>query len=312
MRTHRASLLFAALCLLAVQPASAAESPSTKADDYRNALHGTISLQLAKAEDGGNPTLELAIAWICKKVEVPYQVKRSRELCGDKVKARISPINYTDVVAGRAVLTLATQAGLVPKIDDNGVYLTLKQGEAGNEAPPPTTLTVTQRLQLGQTLQVEVKALQGKDVDRYYWGDKDVEQKVQLSLKITATQAFASLKIVPHLYAHIQRHSRDSSDADDDSRPRYGPNKDFVELLTETIMISGLPRMEPREVKTKAASTAYSQYDTWSGVDRRYGEKYYGCIVDFYVGDQLIKSVASTTKLFELTGRDTRTGFPLQ
>jgi hypothetical protein len=310
MGTHRASCLFAVLCLFTAGLAPAAENPF-KAETYRQALHGTISLRLTKADDGGNPTLELAIAWICKKAEVPYQTKRSRELCGDKVKARISPINYTDVVAGRAILALATQGGLVPNIDDNGVYLTPKPEDSGSDSPPPQALTVGQRVQLGLALQVEVKALHGKEIDRYYWRDRDVAQMTQLIIKVTGTRDFESLKVVPHLYAHIQKDSLDSYRYKNDSRPRYGPNKDFVEIHTETIAISGLPRLQAREVKTEPVTTEYEIYDSYYRNDYRYGEKYYGCIVDFYIGDQLIKSVASTSKLFDLVGRDTRTGFPL-
>jgi hypothetical protein len=311
MGTHRSSLLFAALCLLAATAAPAAESPF-KAEAYRKALHGTISLRLTKADDGGNPTLELAVAWICKKADVPYQVKRSRELSGDKVKARISPINYTDVVAGRAVVALAAQAGLVLQIDDNGVYLAPKPQEAAADPAQPRTLSVAQRMQLGQTLQVEVKALHGKEIDRYYWRDKEIEQQVQLCVKLTPTRGFASLKVVPHLYARIQKHSLRWSPPEEDDRPRYGPNKDFVEIHKETIMVSDLARLQVREVKTKPVTTEYEIYDSYSSENRRYGEKYYGCVVDFYIGDQLIKSVASTAKLLELTGRDQRTGFPLQ
>ena len=311
MRTHLAALVVGALCLAAVRTAQATDSPF-KAEDYRKALHGTISLKLTKAKDGGKPTLELAVAWVCKKAGVPYQVTRSRQLTNDKVKVRISPINCTDVVAGRAIVSLAGKAGLVMKIDDNGVYLVPKPEEAEGDSSPSAKLTLSQCMQLGRALQVEVKALHGKEIDRDYWRDKEIEQQVQLSIKITPTKAFGSLKVVAYMYARIQKHSRRSSKYEDDTRPRYGPNKDFVEFHKETITVSGLPRLQARELKTKAVTTEYELYDGWYSEDRRYGEKYYGCVVDFYIGDQLIKSVASTRKMFELIGRDQRTGFPLK
>ena len=311
MGTYRGLLLLAVVCLMAVLAAHPAESP-TKAQTYYTALHNKISLQLAKAKDGGAPSLELAVAWVCKKAEVPYQVKRSRELGGDKVKVRVAPINYTDVVAGQAIVALAANAGLVMMIDDNGVYLMPKPDEPGGDAPAPQRLSLNQRLALGRALQVEVTALRGTDIDRTYWRDKEIAQKTQLDIKLTATAAFKNLKVVPHMYAHIQKHSRGSSDDEDDDRPRYGPNKDFVEVHKETITVAELPRMAPRELRTKAVTTEYEVYDSWHSTNRRYGEKYYGYVVDFYIGDQLIKSVASATKLFELLDRDTRTGFPLR
>jgi hypothetical protein len=309
MGTYRGRLLVVAFCLLAVAAAHPADSP-TKAEGYYKALYNKISLQLTKEKDGGPPTLELAVAWVCKKAEVPYQVKRSRELAGDKVKMRVAPINYTDVVAGQAVVTLAAQAGLVMMVDNDGVYLMPKPDAPAGDPPGRQALSLNQRLQLGRLLQVEVAALHGKDIDHQYWREKEVDQQTQLRIKVTPTAAFDNIKVVAHVYARILRHSRDSSRYEDDDRPHYGPDKDFVEIFNETIEVSGLTRLQPREIKTKAASTSYEVYDRWYSTDRRYGEKYYGFVVDFYVGDQLIKSVTSAAKLYELLERDSRTGFP--
>ncbi|MBN1919450.1 MAG: hypothetical protein JW889_16255 [Verrucomicrobia bacterium] len=312
MGTLRTRLLMAAVAgLLVLLGARAAETP-TKAQGYYKALFSKISLQLAKAKDGGTPTIELAVAWVCKKAEVPYQVKRSRELGGDKVTGRVPPINYTNVVAGQAIVALAAQGGLVMMIDEEGVYL-MPQPDAPAAVPPATrALSLNERHQLGLALQVNVTAIHGKDIDREYWREKDVEQQTQLRIKLTSTVALRDLKIAPRIYARIQRHSRGSSTYDDDKRPRYGSNKDFVEILSETITVAELPRLQAREIKSKAASTEYEVYDRWHGANRRYGEKYYGYVVDIYIGNQLIKSVTSTVKLYEVLGRDPRTGFPLR
>jgi len=318
MRGNGWSFVRVAVCLcatLAVLVAYGVQAASTgtsgTAESYYKALHGKISLKLAKGSDGGKPTVELAVAWICKKAGVPYQVKRSRTLGKDKVKARVEPINYTDVVAGRAIVAVASKAGLAMKIDDRGVYLFPKSTDTTAGSTTPTALTPAQRFQLGQTLHVEVNAVHGKDVDSKYWEYRDVQQEVQLEIKLTAHRTFKSLKVVPHLYARIQKESLHESKYRNDKRPRYGPNKDFVEVHTETILVAGLARMQPYTATTKAIMLAYEVEGWYRGGKRRTGEKYYGYVVDIYIGDQLIKSVASTTKLLELLNRNKMTGFPI-
>jgi hypothetical protein len=311
MRRSRLGPAACGFCLLVSVAAPATESPF-KEDAYRKALHATISLELTKASDGGKPTLELAVAWICKKAEVPYQTKRSRELCGDKVKVRISPINYTDVVAGRAIVALATQAGLVPKIDDDGVYLAPKPEAAEGEKPPPRQLTLPERIQLGATINVEVKVRQNNETQRGSWGDKTVEQAVRLEIQFRTSRSFSALQVVARVYGRIQKESLDWPQYDDEKRPRYGPDKEFIELHSETFDISGVPRMQLKELKTEPVSTAYLEDDWWYKQDYRYGERYYGYVVDFCVGEQVVKSIACPARLFELIGRDKQTGYPKQ
>ena len=299
-------LLAASMLLAACAAASTLPGTTGSTDAYRKLLRAKISLTLTKSKDGGKPTVELAAAWMCKKAGVPYQVKRSRELSKNKVKTRIEPINVADFVAGKGIVAVAAKVGLVMKIDAGGVYLAPKPERPTVERK----LTPAERLQLGNTLLVELKALHGKDVDKRYWRDKDIEQHIQLKIGLRSTRAFGTLKVVAHIYARIQRDSLRRSDPEDDKRPRYGPKKDFVQVHKETLVISGLPAMQPRELKTKVIKTSYELDEWYYSKDRRYGEKYYGAVVDFYLGDQLIKSVATTRKLHDLIGRDQRTGFP--
>lgn len=300
-----------AFCLLVAVAALAVESPF-KEDAYRKALHGTFSLQLSKASDGGAPTLELAVAWICKKVEVPYQVKRSRELCGDKVKVRIAPINCTDVVAGRAIVALATKAGLIMQIDDNGVYLKPKPEAAEGDEPSPRQLTLAERIQLGATINAEVKVLQEKETDRGTVAGKVVGQGVQLDVQFRTARQFSELQVVAYVYARIQKESLDWDEYNDPDMPRYGANKEFIQLHTQTFDIAGLPRMELKELKTEPVGTAYIVGDYWLEKGSRYGARYHGYVVDFCVGGQVIKSVANPGTLHELIGRDKQTGYPKQ
>ena len=301
-------LLAASMLLAARAGASTLPDTTGPADAYRKLLHTKISLTLTKSKDGGKPTVELAVAWMCKKAGVPYQVKRSRELGKDKVKTRIDPINAADFVAGKGIVAIAAKVDLVMKIDAEGVYLAPKPDEPTVERK----LTPAERLQLGTTLIVELKPLHGKEVDKEYWGDKDIEQHVQLRIGLKSSRAFTSLKVVAYVFAQIQRDSLRWSDPEDDKRPRYGPKKEFVQIHKETFVVSGLPAMQDRELKTKVVKTSYELDDWYYSNDRRYGEKYYGCVVDIYFGDQLIKSVATTRKLHDLLGRDQRTGFPAE
>jgi len=122
---------------------------------------------------------------------------------------------------------------------------------------------------------------------------------------------FKDLKLVTRIYSRIQRNTLRDSDPDDDSRPRYGPKKDIVEIHKQTHTIPALPIMEAREFKTKTVKLEYERHRSHDGGrTRRYGERYFGFVVDVYVGDSMIKSVTSTPKLHELLGRDQFTGFP--
>jgi len=301
----RRNLLAAIACLLAASAPSAARAaqPGQDTDSaatYRKALHGRINLVLAKAEGGGNPTVELAAAAICKGVGIPYQLERSRTLTKGRTATHIPPVNWIDVVAGKALVAVAARADLAMRIDAKGVYLVPRPENTGTT---PRKLTTTQRLQVGAALNVVADVLRGKQISDEYYGD----QYVQLSIELKTTRAFKNLKVVVHMYARIDRSYLRSSGYDDDERPRYGPRGEFVEIHKKTLVVAELTPAQAHELKTKVINT-------WHGPDGyypyRYSEKYYGYVVDFFVNDQMVKSVVAPRKLHELIGRDTHTGFP--
>jgi len=243
---------------------------------------------------------------------VPYQVERSRLLGKDKVKVRVPPINCTDAVAGRVIVAVAAKGDLKLKIDDKGVYLEPKPEGTDDNPLAERRLSVNERMRFGHLVQLEIDALHGKDIDKRWWGDRDVEQQVQLEITVRGIQAFKGLKLVTYIYARIQRDSLRTDEYREDKRPRYGPNRDFVEIHKQTIPIPVLARMTPQAFNTDAVLLEYEVEDYYYSGKRRYGEKYYGYVVDVYLGNDLIKSVASSAKMHELIGRHKRTGFPIR
>jgi hypothetical protein len=299
------NLLGVIVCLLAAAapPAARATQPGRdagSAETYRKALHGRINLVLAKAQGRGNPTVELAAAAICKGVGIPYQLERSRTLTKGRTATRIPPVNWIDVVAGKALVTIASKAGLAMRIDGKGVYLVPRPESTDTT---PRKLTTTQRLQVGAALNVVAKVLRGKQISDKYYAD----QYFQLTIELKTTRAFKDLKVVVQMYARIDRSYLRSSSYDDDKRPRYGPRGEFVEIHKATLAVAELPPAQARELRSKVINT-------WQGpggyYPYRYSEKYYGYVVDFFVNEQMVKSIVAPRKLHELIGRDQHTGFP--
>ena len=304
MRVSAREVVVVLLGLLAVfvGPAASlaqggASVPDIQAEAHRLKLYTKISLRLEASKESGESTIERAVKLICAKAGVPYQAERSRTLSKGKATASIGPLNYTNVVAGKAVVVVAGKAGLTMRIDDKGVYLV-----------PKPKLTVAQRTRLGTNLQVDASAIFASDtVGRY---SKETVQRVHVQITLKGMLAFKDLKLVTRIYSRIQRTTLRQLEPGDETRPRYGPKMDIVEVHKQTHALPALQAMEAREFKTKIVKSKYERHHYSGGQSHRHGEKYYGFVVDVYVGNEMIKSVTSTPTLHELLGRDTITGFP--
>ena len=302
MGASRTMLLAAAFCFLSTLLAGVAHgaqkdtSSTAKAVDvYLKKLKSKVSIEISSDDDEGKLTVENAIELLCDKAGVPYQTELSRAFCGERLTAQIESGDYDKVVASETIAEVAAKVGVVMRIDDKGVYLFPR-------------LTAQQRLQIGMQFRLEATASVHRQTEGRS-GNRTIFQDVKVHVELMSTRSLKDIKVVIHLYASIQKNSFRSSKYDRDTRPRYGQQMEFVRIHEEEMPIAVLPRMEYRQVESELITTSYKTQAA-RPTYKRYGERYYGYVVDVYLADQMIKSVASLKKLHQLLERDERTGFP--
>ena len=309
LRPMRAQALIVLCCLVGAPVAAlgadsattapgdaSASTPTTQ--DYYNALLRKVTLQIAAGPDGAQPTVESAIAQICRQAGVPYQAEVSRTLVGDRLAVPVPPADLKDVVAADAIRALCAKAGLEPQLDAKGVYVAVKV-----DRPPARTggreLTPLERAQLGAGLNVSVKTLLDSEVQKEDENDpnapswtgstpsgKETRQSIKLEVSLISTKALKNVRVEAHVYA---------------TKHGYGGDTNPSRARKQTVTVGSLAPGQARTVKPPGVVLTYTEqtYHRLGGlrVTRRFGEKYYGWVIEVYTGNTLIKSVASSQGL---------------
>ncbi|MBN1919448.1 MAG: hypothetical protein JW889_16245 [Verrucomicrobia bacterium] len=308
------------------------------------ALMRPVTLQITAGPDGGQPTVETAIAAICQQVGVPYQAGRSRAATNGKVTAAVTPVDLNNVVAADAIRAFCADAGLVPELDANGVYIALPVEPVQNEpeSPPvppdqPRRLSNLQRTQIGVALNITGKTLLDKKTDETASPPPDVDvpsgtrvfaetttQQIQVEMSMTTTRTLPGVSVTVTVFGY--RHTLKLKENRRHRAPKYREDKETIVLGAEELQVGDLPAGQNRKGRSSVVTASFTdakyEVGAWgsveanSGMDQRSssgpyrsGTEYCGWIVDVYSNGQLIKVITSNKALFHKFGRDPSTGF---